>query len=89
MSLRPEVLERLRTALAIELQTCVAQLGPLPFEQEGTEIKKIIGENDDIAFLALGMGLEVCRTKNSWEPIQKCISGIRKSQKSGYVSHYD
>lgn len=78
--MNPWLLQRLKTELAIILQNCVSQLGPLPYEHEGRAIKKILNEQDDVALLALMFGLEICEKTKSWELIKKVISGIEKGQ---------
>lgn len=78
--LPPETLKQMKNMLAVTLQVTVAQLGPIP-DAVGDDVKRMIGEDDDAAILALGCYLEEAQKANSYEILVKGVAMIKEAQK--------
>lgn len=64
-------------ALVITIQNTISQLGPMPNEC-GDPVKKIMKDQDPTRIMALGLCLDDCVEKESYEPLKKFCEKVEE-----------
>lgn len=62
--------ETLRHAVAIALQTCVAQIGFIP-DEAGARVLQLFSSDNPHELMRLGVALETCRDSRSYASLMR------------------